>query len=289
MIGETIGNYRITAVLGHGTQGTVYAGRHVELRREAAIKVLLPQLTRDRQRVERFFDEARAAASIRHPGVVNVRDCGQDEAGRVFIVMERLVGETLFERLRRAPISLGQALELMRQLATALQAAHEHVDDSGRAAPIVHRDLKPENIFLVDDGDAARVVVVDFDIAKLAPAARRSGTLTGAGVFGTPPYMSPEQCRSDTEVDHRTDLYALGCLLHEMITGTPPFGFGGAGELVRAHVEEPRRRCRTASPACLRRWTSWPGGCWPRSLPSARPRAATSSRRSTPAGWPTGC
>lgn len=238
MIGEQIASYVITGVLGHGTQGTVYEARDPRQPDEVAIKVLLSRLTQDPAQVEHFFDEARAAASIRHPGVVDVYEHGRDDRGRAYLVMERLRGETLFERLRRGLIDVGEAAGILRQLAAALMAAHERVDGDGAASPIVHRDLKPENIFLVDEGTRARVVVMDFGIAKLAAGVRSAGTLSGAGAFGTPPYMSPEQCRGDSGVDHRTDIYAMGCLLHEMIAGTPPFGFGSPAELLRAHIDE---------------------------------------------------
>src|SRR5690606_36520680 len=152
---------------------------HLELPREVAIKVLLPRLTFDDEKVRRFFDEERAAASIEHPGVVEVLDCGRDAAGRIYIVMERLVGETLFERLRRAPPTIAAALAIVRQRLAARDAAH------GNAARIVDRDLKPENIFLVSARGYWRVKVVDFGIAKLAPSQRSGGTLSGGGLFGT--------------------------------------------------------------------------------------------------------
>jgi tRNA A-37 threonylcarbamoyl transferase component Bud32 len=227
VIGEQIGAWRIAAVLGEGTQGTVYAARHTTLPRDAAIKVLLPRLAREPERVERFLDEARAASSIRHPGVVEIYDCGRDPAGRTYIAMERLHGETLHARLRRTVPTLGETIEIVRQLAEALATAH--------AAGIVHRDLKPENIFLAEEAGEVRVKILDFGIARCAPELRGAKTLSGAGLFGTPPYMSPEQCDGSATIDHRTDLYAIGCLLHELATGTPPFGFEGVTELVEAH------------------------------------------------------
>ncbi len=240
MIGRQVGCWRIIEVLGEGTQGTVYAARHVTLPREAAVKLLLPRLARDPDRVERFFDEARAASSIEHPGVVEVYDCGREPDGPTYIAMERLRGETLHARLRRAPPSLGEALAIVRQLAEALAVAHE--------ANVVHRDLKPENVFLAEEMGTVRIKLVDFGIAKLAPELRGAGTLTGAGLFGTPPYMSPEQCSGTETIDHRTDLYALGCLLHELVTGTPPFGFDGVAELVEAHRHDAPPRLSAGCP-----------------------------------------
>src|SRR5690606_7852438 len=236
MIGQDVAGYEITGLLGHGAQGTVYAARDRRLQREVAIKVLLPQLTRDEGRVRRFFDEARAASSVRHPGVVQVLDSGRDEQGRVYIVMELLAGESLYERLRRGPMAMAEAIAILRQLAGALGALHGHADASGAPAPIVHRDLKPENVFLADDGERARVVILDLGIATLAARGLDGGA--GAGPTGTPPYVAPEQFGGGP-VDHRADLYALGCLLYEMVTGTPPFGFGGVDELARAHRDEP--------------------------------------------------
>ncbi|HVK84923.1 MAG TPA: serine/threonine-protein kinase [Kofleriaceae bacterium] len=239
MIGERVGEYAITDVLGHGAQGIVYAARHVSLGRDAAVKVFLPQFARDAARVRRFFDEARAIARLHHAGIVRIFEWGYDDRGRVYVAMERLRGETLYERLRRGPVALGEAVWIARELAAALRSAHEHVDDTGTPAPLAHRDIKPENIFLVDDAGGARVVIVDFGLARLAGAAEDAVTWSGAGTFGTPPYLSPEQLRGASDVDHRTDLYALGCVLYELVTGTPPFGFGTANELFAAHCDQP--------------------------------------------------
>jgi Protein kinase domain len=228
VIGQRIDDWRITSLLGHGNQGTVYAARHVVDGRDAAVKTLLPHLCRDSDSVERFFDEARAAASVRHGGVVQIYGHGRDPSGRAYIAMERLRGETLFERLRRGVMAVDEAVGILRQLAVTLAAAHERV---------VHRDLKPENVFLVANGAEARVVLVDFGIAKLSDGARRAGTISGAGAFGSPPYMAPEQCRGES-ADRRADLYALGCLVYEMLSGTPPFGSSGATRLLEAHRHE---------------------------------------------------
>jgi serine/threonine-protein kinase len=167
MIGEALGNYTITAKLGSGTMGVVFRGEHVRIARTAAIKVLIPELTQNASALQRFFTEARATSLIRHPGIVDVYDCDVDAAGRAYIVMEHLDGETLADRLRRTDsIPWATACELARQVADALAAAH--------ASGIVHRDLKPENVFLVRDrADADRVAavkVLDFGIAKLLAA-----------------------------------------------------------------------------------------------------------------------
>ena len=227
----TIGQYRVTGVIGQGGMGAVYAGEHVLLGRPAAIKVLLPELSRNQDMVMRFFNEARAATAIRHPGIVEIYDFGWSADGAAFIVMEHLEGETLARRLTRQRLGWQAALAIVRQIGGALSAAH--------AKGIVHRDLKPDNIFLVLDPEVPggeRIKLLDFGIAKLAgeSAAGMNMTRTGA-VMGTPTYMSPEQCRGVT-ADHRADLYALGCIAFELCGGRPPFVGEGAGDVLAAHI-----------------------------------------------------
>ena len=226
-----IGQYRVTGRIGQGGMGAVYAGEHVLLGRPAAIKVLLPELSRNQGMVMRFFNEARAATAIRHPGIVEIYDFGWNADGTAFIVMERLEGETLARRLARQRLGWKAALALVRQIAGALSAAH------GKG--IVHRDLKPDNIFLVLDPEVPggeRIKLLDFGIAKLAgeSAAGIHMTRTGA-VLGTPTYMSPEQCRGGS-ADHRADLYALGCIAFELCGGRPPFIGMGKGDVLAAHI-----------------------------------------------------
>jgi tRNA A-37 threonylcarbamoyl transferase component Bud32 len=223
MIGETISNYDITAFLGAGSQATVYEARHRVLGTTAALKVLLPQIARtDPEGAARFMDEARAAASLDDDGVVRVLDCGRDErTGCLFIVMEKVDGVTLASWLRDHRPTVEEAAALVHQLADALEAAHDHLDEHGEPAPIVHRDLKPENIFLC--GPERRIKIVDFGVAKLAPAAT-ARTTREAAVFGSPPYMAPEQLGGEDIVDHRADLYSLGCIFWELVTGAPPSG-----------------------------------------------------------------
>jgi serine/threonine protein kinase len=236
MIGEALGNYTVTAKLGSGTMGVVFRGEHVRIARTAAIKVLVPELAQNASAVQRFFTEARATSLIRHPGIVDVFDCDVDETGRAYIVMEHLEGETLADRLRRTDsIPWTIACEIARQVAAAIDAAH------GRG--IVHRDLKPENVFLVGDpADPERIAavkVLDFGIAKLL-AADASARLTMRGmVLGTPDYMAPEQCGGSEEIDARADIYALGCILFEMLTGNPPFLAESVQELMVAHMFRP--------------------------------------------------
>ncbi|HVR63347.1 MAG TPA: protein kinase [Polyangia bacterium] len=241
LVGTTLGNYRLSERIGQGGMGEVYVAEHRRISRRVAVKVLLPELSANQTIVERFLSEARTASLIRHPGIVEIFDCDED-AGRAFIVMELLEGETLAARLQRdCPLSAdGQLAALIGgQIAQAVAAAH--------ASGVVHRDLKPDNVFLIaraaptgdfSGGFGIGVKVVDFGIAKLASPEATSRTQTGA-LLGTPIYMSPEQCRGAGRVDHRADIYSLGCILFEMVCGHPPFVRVGAGDLLIAHMTEP--------------------------------------------------
>jgi tRNA A-37 threonylcarbamoyl transferase component Bud32 len=230
MIGDALGNYRLVAQLGSGSMGVVFLAEHQRIERRVAIKLLAPELVRDQQALGRFFNEARATSLTRHPGIVEVFDCDVDATGRAYMVMEHLEGETLAERLRRAgKLHWSAASLIARRVAGALAAVH----DKG----IVHRDLKPENLFLVANGrdPTAGVKVLDFGVAKLLTA-DAVARLTMRGVLlGTPTYMSPEQCAGAEVVDHRADIYALGCILFEMLTGQPPFVTSSVREMVFAH------------------------------------------------------
>jgi eukaryotic-like serine/threonine-protein kinase len=240
MIGATIGAYTITGVIGEGGMGVVYAAKHALLDRPAAIKILRPEMSSEPELVGRFFNEARAITQIRHPGIVELYDYGHIPNGTAYIAMEYLVGENLRRRLMsERRLSSGETLALMRQIANALGAAH--------AVGIIHRDLKPDNVFLVRDPDVPtgkRIKLLDFGIAKLAGYDPRSGTnpktRTGA-VLGTPTYMSPEQVRG-AALDERADIYSLGCLMFEMMTGRPPFESEILFDLLQAHVAQPAPR-----------------------------------------------
>jgi serine/threonine-protein kinase len=228
-----IGQYRITGVLGRGGMGVVYVAEHVLLGRPAAVKVLQPKLAAQQDFVTRFFNEARTASAIEHPGIVEIYDFGWTPTGTAFIVMELLRGETLRARRERAPLPWTTALAFTRQIAGALGAAH--------AKGIIHRDLKPDNVFVVQDPEVPggeRIKILDFGLAKLAGSSPNQHLTRTGFVLGTPTYMAPEQCRG-IAVDSRADLYALGCLLFELCAGRPPFLGEGAGDVMGAHMYMP--------------------------------------------------
>ena len=234
MIDRQLGAYRILRELGRGGMGVVYAAEHTLIGRKAAVKVIHTALSTREEVVQRFFNEARAAATIEDPGTVQVLDFGYED-GSAYLVMELLTGETLAARLANgARLPPADALRIARQVAATLSRAH--------AANIVHRDLKPENIFMVRDDEVPggeRPKVLDFGIAKLLQDPNATID-TGTGeVLGTPMYMSPEQCSGARHVDHRADIYTLGCVLFRMLTGRPPFVAEGMGDLIALHLREP--------------------------------------------------
>jgi serine/threonine-protein kinase len=211
--------------------GAVFMAEHTVIGKLVAIKVLHARMCESETVVARFFNEARATSAIRHPGIVEVFDFGHDDDGAAYLVMELLDGESLKTRMRRdKPLDWQVATRLAAQIARALDAAHKR--------GITHRDLKPDNLFLVRDPEVTggeRVKILDFGICKLAP--ERSNVVTQSGVvIGTPLYMAPEQCRGSGEVDHRADLYSLGCVLYEMVCGRPPFDVPGHGEMLAKHM-----------------------------------------------------
>ena len=228
------GRYRIVGALGRGGFGAVYEAEHVTLKRLVALKVLLPALAGNAEVVQRFMREARSAASIGHPGIVEVFDLGSDE-GVAFLAMEKLEGEELFDRIQREhPLAPNLVARIGMDLADAIATAHEH--------GIIHRDLKPQNVFLARKGRRRDIVkVLDFGIAKLAEAERADTPLTRTGqIFGTPLYMSPEQLRAAKDLDGRADVYAIGAILYESLAGHPPFSAETYSELVlKVATEEP--------------------------------------------------
>ena len=218
--------YRLETRLGEGGMGVVYGGRHVIIDKPVAVKVLRREYSQDPRQAERFLREAKAASRIGHPNVVDITDFGNIPSGQVFFVMEFLVGHTLAWEVRHfGAIAASRCLALANPICRALSAAH--------AKGIVHRDLKPENIFVVNPSTAdvaARnpghpvdtIKLLDFGIAKFAWEADGKRLTRVGSVFGTPQYMSPEQAAGQ-DADYRVDIYALGCILYEMLTGQLPF------------------------------------------------------------------
>jgi eukaryotic-like serine/threonine-protein kinase len=212
-----VARYRVDSRLGHGGMGTVYVASDLALHREVALKVLREDLAADRDAVERFEREARTAAGLSHPNVVTIHDFGVTAGGRAFLVMERLQGRTLREEMERCgAMPPHRVIALLRGVCAAVDAAHRR--------HLVHRDLKPENVFLAEVEDALIPKVLDFGIAKATLGAPRRGTRhTATGVLlGTPEYMAPEQLRGE-DVNPSWDLWALGVLAHELLTGVHPF------------------------------------------------------------------
>jgi eukaryotic-like serine/threonine-protein kinase len=231
--GDRIGGYLLLRQIGEGGMGVVWMAAHGVLGRRAAIKFLRPECSLQRDIVTRFFNEARAATAISDPGIIQIFDVGHHD-GSAYIVMELLEGESLDGRLKRdGVLPIRSALRLCRQAASAVGAAHER--------GIVHRDLKPENIFVVRDPEVAggeRAKVLDFGIAKLAGNLGTHFKTSGSVVIGTPPYMSPEQCRGAGEVDQRSDIYSLGCVLFTLLVGRPPFDTRAPGVLLMQHMTD---------------------------------------------------
>ncbi|MEO8704031.1 MAG: serine/threonine-protein kinase [Kofleriaceae bacterium] len=231
--GSQIGKYLLGTKLGQGGFGVVFRAHDASLDREVALKFLTQEASSSPQILQRFLQEARSAAKIQHPGIVTVYECGQlvEANNAAYIAMELLDGESLTDRLARSGrMPAEEAMEITRQVASALEAAHR--------ANIVHRDLKPDNIFLVRDPaviNGERIKVLDFGIAKLGRTATSSVQTQSMQVFGTPRYMSPEQCKSAAQVDHRSDIYTLGVILFELVCGRAPFN-GAPGELIAQHV-----------------------------------------------------
>ncbi|HSN84704.1 MAG TPA: serine/threonine-protein kinase [Polyangiales bacterium] len=232
LIGATLGGlYQVERLIGIGGMGRVYQATHVHLGKAYAVKVLAEARAAKPDATERFLREARAATKIEHDHIVEVVNCDRDTEGRLFIVMELLRGESLADRLERGPLPLGEAIEIARQTGEALQAAHD--------AGIVHRDLKPENIFITQRHGKDFIKVLDFGISKIKTPDHGDPKLTATDqIVGTPLYISPELARGVAAVDHRTDVYALGVILYEMITGTPPFSGQNHFQLLYKHGNE---------------------------------------------------
>ncbi|HEU4614332.1 MAG TPA: serine/threonine-protein kinase, partial [Kofleriaceae bacterium] len=239
LLGTTIaGRYQMIRKLGEGGMGSVYLAMHTILEKQVALKVLHGEFARKPDLVERFMQEAKAASRIRHENVIDISDFGVTPEGHVFFAMELLQGHDLHDAIARAKLS-GQLLPWSRtkkiflQICSALSAAH--------ARGIVHRDLKPENVYLIEFlGDPDFVKLLDFGIAKLTDVSSDEGgrKLTKTGMlFGTPEYMSPEQARGE-QVDHRVDIYAMGCILFQLVTNRVPFESDNFMGVLSQHLTE---------------------------------------------------
>jgi eukaryotic-like serine/threonine-protein kinase len=227
LIGQTVGHYRIFSLLGKGGMGEVYLGEDTALRRKVALKLLPAALTADRERLQRFQQEARHASALNHPNIITIYEFGQTGAAH-YLVTEYIEGETLRRRLAAGKMDLNEALDVAAQVASALAAAH--------TAGVTHRDIKPENVMLRPDG---LVKVLDFGLAKLtgtrneeAETVQDNSQSTAPGLLmGTVSYMSPEQARG-LKVDHRTDIFSLGVVLYEMLAGRRPFEGATASDVI---------------------------------------------------------
>jgi tetratricopeptide (TPR) repeat protein len=254
MIGARIGNYRVVRLVGQGGMGAVYEAVHDPLGRRAAIKVLLPAYSQNEDMVVRFFNEARAVNIVEHPGIVNTFELGQLEDGTVYVIMEFLEGQTLTQRMTAlAQRPVADTLRLCRQIASALAAAHKK--------GVVHRDLKPDNIMIIADPDmpgGERTKVLDFGVAKIAeehhlPSATKQNTRSGL-VLGTPRYMAPEQCRGAGGITDKADVYSLGVILYQLLSGRPPFCDEAMGDLLVAQMQRrppPLRELAPQVPAAV--------------------------------------
>ncbi len=219
MIGQTISHYQVVARLGGGGMGVVYQARDLRLDRLVALKVLPPELTRDAEAKARFMQEAKAASGLDHPNICTVHDIDETPDGQLFLVLAYYAGETLKQLIARGPLALDTALDLATQIAQGLQKAH--------TAGIVHRDIKPANVMVTPECVAK---IVDFGLAKLVDA---TGLTRPGTTLGTVAYMAPEQTRGEA-VDARSDLWALGVVLYEMVAGRLPFVGDSAGAIAAA-------------------------------------------------------
>ncbi|MDD9969586.1 MAG: serine/threonine-protein kinase, partial [Myxococcales bacterium] len=226
-LGLTIaGRYHVEEKLGEGGMGVVYRARHQVIGRDVALKFLYPDLCKNERQRKRFLGEARAANQIDHDHIIDISDYGETEDGLVYMVMEYLQGQPLSSEIESGPLSVARSLRIAQQIALGLARAHE--------LGVVHRDVKPANIYLVDRGDRDFVKLLDFGVARIEQDLRI--TVQGT-IIGTPEYIAPEQIRS-AEATPATDMYALGCVLFEMLTGELPFD-GNPTILLVKHVNEP--------------------------------------------------
>jgi serine/threonine-protein kinase len=245
MVGQKIsGRYEVLRMIGKGGMGAVYLAEHLQMKKQVAFKVLHGEMSRNAELVQRFQREAQAAAKINHPNICEATDFGITERGEHFMVMEFLQGRTLEHEIAQGPLPAARVVHIANQICSVLERAH--------ALGIVHRDLKPENVMLIErEWDPDFVKVMDFGIAsmqQIEDGDEGAVKLTRAGVaYGTPAYMSPEQV-TGSPVDARSDLYSLGAMLYEMLTGKVPFDGKNITRVMTQHLTEPVPRMRDRSP-----------------------------------------
>jgi serine/threonine protein kinase len=240
MIGEVVGGYRLVQKLGEGSMGEVFLGDHEQSRQKAAVKVLFPAFSKEGTALTRYFAEVRSTNLLGHPGIAQTHDCGMHASGRAFLCMEYLPGKSLAAALADME-GVGDIATLAAigvQVAGALQFVH--------GKRMVHRALKADSIFLTCPAPSPVVKLLDFGVANFTQSVRQSQT---GSLLGAPLYMSPEVGRGLGNVDHRADIYSLGCILFEMATGRPPFVREGAGQLIIAHATETPPAARTLEPS----------------------------------------
>ena len=228
LLGQRVGNYVVTSLIGRGGMGSVYQAQHPEIGRKVAIKFLSAELARMPKIVERFIAEAQAMAAVEHPNVIDIYDFGRMDNGRAYAVMELLKGRELSSLLvSKGKWTAEELLPLLRQICGGLHAAHKQ--------GIVHRDLKPENIFVLDRRD--QVKVLDFGIAKILESSASPSHTTPGTVMGTPLVIAPEQAAGDSRnVGPWTDIYSLGVIIYWMLSGRPPFVDKASGVLLAKHI-----------------------------------------------------
>jgi serine/threonine-protein kinase len=232
--------YIITSRIGAGGHGTVYRGKHRITGRHVAIKILHRDLARKHDQFNRFRQEAVALSSLDHRNLITIHDFGVTGDGLAYMIMDLLEGSSLVEIVKNnGPLPYRQALPVFREICAGVDRAHQ----SG----IIHRDLKPGNVFISKtEHKGGRVKVLDFGLAKVEGKARVALTSPGE-VFGSPAYMSPEQCRAES-LDIRSDIYSMGCLMHQVLTGKPVFTADSAPELMYLHMFEEAKPCRAHNP-----------------------------------------
>lgn len=245
LVGTVFDNrFRILSLIGSGGMSTVYKAMHKELGFEVALKMMRLSLLEDEKTRARFIREAEVLRTLKHPNIVSIKEFHITKTGQPYLVMDCLEGETLASTITRRDLDIPEAVNLFLQICSALDHAH--------AQSVVHRDLKPGNIIITNEQGRQKAMLVDFGIAKLLPSLRNNAQkLTRTGhAFGTPSYMSPEQWRGEN-VDERSDIYSLGCIMFESLAGTPPLDMESLAQIIFNNAEpspQPLRQNKAGQP-----------------------------------------